>query len=232
MISANFEKLLHATTYWLSYQDKIGRSFMIKESSLKYPFADYLTGLKTPIDDIRLEHLHPDFKQRNIDLVTIDLNLPASLDSGVEFKIANSSTKYEPEQQRIFNDLMRVYLLSANYGSAGYFVLFGKQADYVQFFRSIERIKPTRSNASIPDPKGFYTKWFGFKKGETVKFDVSGETDLIYKRLYANFETEYKPSGSGKSIALPKEITTKCLAHSALSNKYSVPYVGGIWSVS
>jgi hypothetical protein len=232
MTSADFDKLLHATSYWLSYQDKIGRSFMIKESSLKYPFADYLTGLKIPIDDIKLEHLHPDLKKRNLDLVTIDPSSPTSLNSGVEFKVASSSTKYEPEQQRIFNDLMRVYLLTANYGTSGYFVVFGKQADYIQFFRSIESSRPTRSNASIPDPKGFYTKWFGFKKGETVKFDVSGEIDFTYKDLYHKFSAKYKSNGTGKSIALPKEITTKCLAHSTISNKYSVPYVGGIWSVS
>ena len=54
----DFDKLLHSVTYWLSYQERIGRSFMIQESSLKYPVADYLTGTGLSVELIDLEYPH------------------------------------------------------------------------------------------------------------------------------------------------------------------------------
>ncbi len=63
MISIDFVSLLHSITYYLSYQDKIGRDFMVSESSLKYPVADYLTGLEMPLAQIQLEFPHPHLKK-------------------------------------------------------------------------------------------------------------------------------------------------------------------------
>jgi hypothetical protein len=39
MKQVDFNALTHSVTYWLSYQDKIGRGFMIQESALKMKFG-------------------------------------------------------------------------------------------------------------------------------------------------------------------------------------------------
>lgn len=161
MISIEFNKLIHSVTYYLSYQDKIGRAFMINESSLKYPVADYLTGLEMPLTNIRLEYSHPDLKKRQIDLITID-NSNSKIENAFEFKVSRSNTKYEAEQKRIFNDLMRLYLLRKSNGSSCYFIIAGKQNDFIQFFRSIVMKRPTTNSKYLPMPESFYTEWFKF----------------------------------------------------------------------
>jgi len=121
MIAVDFNKLLYAVSYWLSYQDKIGRNFMINESSLKYPVADYLTGLRLPVKEIKLEFPHPKLLNRRIDLVTVNPENENKIENSFEFKIAQPNTKYDAEQKRIFNDLMRTYLISKHYKGSGFF---------------------------------------------------------------------------------------------------------------
>ncbi|MGV3464971.1 MAG: hypothetical protein ACO1OT_06740 [Heyndrickxia sp.] len=109
---------------------------MIRESSLKYPLADYLTSLNIPISDIQLEFPHPALKKRQVDLVTTGTDND-EIKTAFEFKIPYSYTKYEAEQKRIFNDLMRLYLLNKYKASSCYFIIVGKQNDFIPFFRSI-----------------------------------------------------------------------------------------------
>ena len=40
----NISNMCGAIEHWLGFQDKIGRSFMINEDTLKYPLADYLVN--------------------------------------------------------------------------------------------------------------------------------------------------------------------------------------------
>src|SRR5580658_3943614 len=116
MISIDFTRLVHAVTYYLSYQERIGRNFMINESSLKYPVADYLTGLEMPIININLEYPHPGLKNKRIDLVITTLK--DKIDGAFEFKMAKYKTRNPSEQKRIFNDLMRLHLLANSNGSS------------------------------------------------------------------------------------------------------------------
>ena len=73
MIEIDFSKLILSVTYYLSYQDKIGRSFMVDESSLKYPVADYLTSLEMPLANIQLEFSHPDLWRRHHSVIPVCL---------------------------------------------------------------------------------------------------------------------------------------------------------------
>lgn len=100
MKEIDFDKLLHSITYWLSYQERIGRSFMIQENSLKYPLADYLTGLGYSTGNIALEFPHPKLNNRRIDLVKSEIEITdkqIKIDFVAEFKMATYHTKYEPE---------------------------------------------------------------------------------------------------------------------------------------
>lgn len=234
MIDIDFNKLIHSVTYYLSYQDKIGRSFMVDESSLKYPVADYLTSLEMPLANIQLEFSHPDLWRREIDLVTTDQpnkKLKQKIESAYEFKISRQNTKYEPEQKRIFNDLMRLYLIGKSNGSSCYFIMAGTQKEYIQYFRSIPTTRPDPNNKDLPIPEGFYTEWFDFKADEVKTFDVKKAVVKIYGDIYSAFQNDYKAKDGKTTIDLPDKLTTKCIAISALSREFPTPYVGGVWKI-
>jgi ribosomal protein L23 len=234
MIAIDFNRLIQSVTYYLSYQDKIGRGFMVDESSLKYPVADYLTSLEMPLANIQLEFSHPDLWKRQIDLITTDQpdrKLKQKVESAYEFKISRQNTKYEPEQKRIFNDLMRLYFVGKSNGSSCYFIIAGTQKDYIQYFRSIATKRPAPNNKDLPIPEGFYTEWFNFKAGEVKTFDVKKTTVKIYEDIYTAFLNDYKPKIDTDTLELPDKLTTTCIAISALSREFPTPYVGGIWKI-
>jgi hypothetical protein len=239
MKNIDFEKLIHAITYWMSYNERIGRNFMMQESSLKYPVADYLTGLGIPIENIDLEFSHPGLKSRRIDLITT--NIPQSdkgfkIENAIEFKIASNNTKDDIEKERIFNDLMRMHLIYRSNNTSSYFVICGQQMDFIQHFRSLPKPKsgtmPTSpAIQALPSPQGFYTNWFSFRKNTSQTFDVANETNPEFIDIYKKFPEEFKPRKGINKIPLPNSITTTCLGISAISRKYPLPYCGGIWKV-
>ena len=230
MNSMNFSSLIHSATYYLSYQNKIGRDFMIDESTLKYPIADYLTSLKIPSSKIKLEFSHPELMTRYIDLVVYD-NTKKRIETAFEFKIAKSTTKYNAENKRIFNDLMRLYLIAKSFKSECYFLIAGTQSNFIQNFRSIVSTKPTIDNNDLPNPIGFYSKWFNFRVGSELTFEVKNEDEEQYEMIYNAFLSDYKPKKDGNALELPKFIKTKCVAISALSRDFPTPYVGAIWKI-
>ncbi len=203
---------------------------MINESSLKYPVADYLTGLEIPLNQIQLESSHPELKKRQIDLITTDRS-KTKVERAFEFKISRQNTKYEAEQNRIFNDLMRLYLLRQTHNSAGYFIIAGTQSDFIQFFRSIVTSRPIVNSKDLPMPQGFYTEWFDFKPNYSRTFEVNSAANNEYKKVYDAFLSDYKSRKDRVILKLPDKITTKCLAISAISREFPTPYVGGIWQV-
>jgi hypothetical protein len=203
---------------------------MIDESSLKYPVADYLTGLELPLVQIKLEYSHPLLKKRMIDLITTDAT-KKKIECAFEFKISANTTKYEAEQKRIFNDLMRLHMLHHTFGTEAYFVIAGSFSEFIQFFRSILTTKPASGTTSLPVEQGFYTEWFKFKASDTKVFDVKNASVKVYKDIYEAFLADYMPKVDTNTLTLPNSISTKCIAISALSREYPTPYVCGIWQV-
>ena len=141
MIIEDFSRLLNTVTYWLSYQEKAGRQFMIEESSIRYPVADYLSGLGVRLNDIHLEYPHPILSRRHIDLVITNATGDV-IQSAVEFKIAKVETKRQAEQKRVFYDLIRLYIVAQFFEAKGYFMMLGRQTEFVQNFRSIQPKPP------------------------------------------------------------------------------------------
>ena len=226
----DFNRLIHSATYYLCYQDRIGRDFMIDESSLKYPIADYLTSLEIPMSSIRIEFQHPDLFNRSIDLVTIE-NTKDKIESAFEFKIARQNTKYKPEQERIFNDLLRLHLIADSCKIPCYFLIAGTQIDFIQYFRSIVTERPTANIRDLPKPQGFYTEWFKFKKDEERVFEVKSVSGNKYEEIYRAFIKTYKSKDKESMLELPEKIKTTCVEISPLSREFPTPYVGGIWKV-
>lgn len=235
MKQLDFNALTHSVTYWLSYQDKIGRGFMIQESSLKYPVADYLTGIGIPLVEIQLEFLHPELKNRRIDLITTDKPLDIQnykILKAVEFKMVHEITKDTAEKERIFNDLMRMYLMCTKHDSSSYFMIFGKHGDYIRYFRNITDNLPKNNRQDIPDEsEGFYNEWFGFKKNEVKTFSIEKPSNEEYRAIYHNFLKTYEPRTGEPQLNLPKQLTTKCISFSPLIRDTPNPYVGGIWEI-
>lgn len=235
MNSINFDSLIHSATYYLCYQDRIGRGFMVNESSLKYPIADYLTSLEMPLAKIQLEYKHPHLKKRSVDLIALEqpktISNTPKIEVAFEFKISKENTRYEAEQKRIFNDLMRLHLIAKTENASCFFLISGLHKDFIQHFRSIASSRPTSTKTTLPDPKGFYTEWFKFKVGEEKTFDVKNVSDNNYETIYQAFLKDYKPKKRGGKLELPEKIKTKCVAISALSREFPTPYVGGIWQV-
>ncbi len=225
----DFNRLIHSATYYLCYQDRIGRDFMMDESSLKYPIADYLTSLEIPMSSIRLEFEHPTLFNRSIDLVTVDNT--GKIERAFEFKIAKLNTKYNSEKQRIFNDLLRLWLIADSNNVPCYFLIAGTQVDFIQYFRSIVSQRPTTNSKDLPKPQGFYTEWFQFKKDEEKEFHVRGIPGNEYEKNYKEFIETYKPKDRGSALGLPEKIKTTCVEISPLSREFPTPYVGGIWKV-
>ena len=235
MKQVDFNALTHSVTYWLSYQDKIGRGFMIQESALKYPVADYLTGIGIPLVEIQLEFLHPELKNRRIDVVTTDNPTDIAdykILTAFEFKMVQVTTKDITEKTRVFNDLMRMYLVASKHFSESYFMIFGKHGDYIKYFRNITDKNPKNNRQDIPDePEGFYTEWFGFRKNEIRTFNIENPTHGEYGDIYHNFLETYEARPGKPTLTLPKQMTTKCIAFSPLIRDAPSPYVGGIWKI-
>jgi hypothetical protein len=231
MIGISFNELLHSATYYLSYQHKIGRNFMIDESSLKYPIADYLTGLEFPISRIKLEYRHPDLKSRRIDVVTTD---PGGkfIENAFEFKLAQSTTKNDAEQKRIFHDLARLHLISQSTGASCYFLIAGTQEDFIPNFYSIRSQRPLVNSNKLPDPEGVYKEWFKYVVGKEQTFAVRNVMGNAYEAIYDSFIKDYRLRDETQVLNLPVQIKTKCLAISAISRDYPTPYIGGVWQIT
>ena len=237
MKQIDFNALIHSVSYWFCYQDRIGRGFMIQESSIKYPVADYLTGIGIPLVQIKLEFLHPELENRRIDLVTTDqptVNSGYKILNAFEFKLAKDGTHEKSEKERIFNDLMRMYLMNTKQGSSSYFMIVGKHNDYINFFRNLTNAPAKNNRQDIPDEaEGFYTEWFSFKRNSTKTFSIASPTNDEYKAIYKNFFDTYEGKTGVSKLSLPKpnELTTRCVAFSSLVRDTPNPYVGGIWKI-
>jgi len=75
-----------ALEHWFGFQEKIGRSFMMNEDSIKYPLADYLVNHGgQEITSIELNRPHPNFSNRLMDVAIVD---SASVANAFELKVA------------------------------------------------------------------------------------------------------------------------------------------------
>lgn len=214
----NIQNLGSALEHWLGYQEKTGKEFMMNEDSLKYPIADYMVnGGEINVKVINLEHPHPNFSNRLMDLVVMEDTATKNLSYAFEFKIASVITRTSSEKQRIFNDLMRLHLANIASKKNCYFIIAGKAFDFLASFQQYP----------------YYQKWFSFDKQDSVSFIVSSEIDTNYKEKYDEFAKKYSgkywdPSNS--KFNLPKQITTTCEYLTAYTKSY-VGYMAGIWSV-
>ena len=240
----NINQLASAVMWWLSYTSAVGRNYVLSEGAIKFPASEYLERSKT--EEIELEFRHPKLSRKRFDLFFKE---NASTNTAFEFKyIKNGSTRTQDEKQRIFNDLMRLFLF-LDKTTKGYFLICGNQSDFVKDFQTILLqpknskgnlyIKP-QQQSSLPKtikPKGFYTKWFSFDANKPEKLINLNSTKKEYKDIYDLFFKEYSEpyyTKTNTNIVRPDRIKTKLVF---LSGNIEQP-VGlfqpakiGIWEV-
>lgn len=214
------EQLGGAISHWLGYQDKIGRSFMMNEDAIKYPLSDYLVNHGGhDLKSIELQRPHPNFSTRLIDVAIIDSGV-SSIKNAFELKLAKSATRQAKEQQRIFNDIIRMHITNKSSSDKCFFIITGKSTHFERDFYNFE----------INGLK-FYHKWFSFKKGATNTFNVKTESEKKYKDIYEEFVSKYENNYNAGQLDLPNTITTKCEFVTPFK-KQLVPYMTAIWSIS
>ena len=225
----NHTHLASSVIWWLNYLNAIGRGYVINESSIKYPVAEYLEKSISEKDNIKLEYNHPLLKKRSIDLYYKNDKEQIAF----EFKyIQNGSTTKLSEKQRVFNDLLRLHYFLENGGDKAYFLICGKKDEFRNSFIEI----PTPGDKSLPIPKKtfskFYQHWFDFEnEGKEKEIDLKNP-HIDFKVNLEKFYKEYKPK-KGKTINSLDSIKTKLifLSQELVDSKIPENLRIGIWEV-
>lgn len=236
-----------ALMWWLSYTTSLGRGYVLSESSIKLPLAEYLE--RTNVAKIVLEYGHPKLSKRRFDLYFQTIDIQSNIQNNAfEFKyIKNGSTIKTDEKQRIFDDIMRLYLYLENDNNS-YFLICGDQYEFSTNFQNIPTPKNATNNNYIipktnkitPQPNqsnGFYTEWFSFDTSNPdKKIDLQNQ-DIEYESIYNGFINDYSNAYNKKTnltLELPTDITTR-LVFLTQSNRQTIgvsePSKIGIWKV-
>jgi hypothetical protein len=238
---------------WLNYISSVNRRYVLAENSIKYPVSEYI-GTQIDPKDIYLDKLHPDLIDRYIDLRFINKFELKRFECAVEFKYTRIGyTDQLSEKKRIFNDIMRLKLfIEKDANRKGYFLLCGTQLDFIKSFQTIGWNEESKSNNGLPkeeiestendknlnqiEPKGFYTNWFKFKKGETKQIDLTSQ-DSDLKPVYDDFFTKYEKSFKSEITEdklREKNPITRLIYLSESSNLKDIPtpMKVGIWEIT
>lgn len=208
----NIDQIGKTLIHWSGFQENIGRSFMMNEDALKYPLADFLFNQGgATIDNVHLEHVHPKFPSRRIDLVVKESG--GHFNSSFEFKLATKYTRTNAEKQRIFDDLMRLFFLAEGSRGSKFFIIIGKT---IHFMRDFQQFPNTE--------QAYYQEWFSFTAGEQKVISLRGAKAQEYTDVYQDFSKRYLQD-------LPESITTECKFITGFGLSH-VPYMVGIWTVT
>ena len=225
----NHTHLASSVIWWLNYLNAIGRGYVINESSIKYPVAEYLEKSISEKDNIKLEYNHPLLKKRSIDLYYKNDKEQIAF----EFKyIKNGSTTKPSEKQRVFNDLLRLHYFLENGGDKAYFLICGKKDEFRNSFMEI----PIPGDKTLPIPKKvfskFYHHWLDFEDDKTEKKINIKNPHADFKANCDKFYKEYKPK-KGKTINKLDSIKTKLifLSQEIVDSKIPENLRIGIWEV-
>ncbi len=185
-------KTLHC---WLNYVKGVGRENMVKEDSIKYGIAEYLS-IHCP--EFELESWHNVLPHtRHLDLrFGIQLG-PNTIENVCEFKQVTENTFTEFEEYRFFADLCRLSLYKANCKDKAfvktYFLVAGKT---LEAYPMLPKPKARRGRKSLSAVKAQahvtpIPKWLSLDVNKPEKtFKLSSQTEFV------NFEKEYSKDRS------------------------------------
>lgn len=247
MNNAVFIKHLGSTVHsWLNYISAVGRDFVLSESSIKLPLAEFIGTNIAKTDAIKLEFPHPNFFMKRMDLYYKREISSFEISTAFEFKyIKNASTIDDVGKHSVFYDLMRLhtFIVNSTIPAEGYFLICGKQFEFDLAFQKITtNLVPVGPRSStpvvIPKQSGFYTEWFKFDYDDPDQIITlnGGKPDYkgIYEDFFKNYNTPFENKmGAGRKIPTPNEIKTKLIFLSQDNSQKDVPdsMKVGIWQV-
>ncbi len=206
--------MARAVHYHLSYLNAVSRTESVAESCFRQPAIEYIERHPQLGYSVFLEHRHPIYKYRRIDLSWAKGNTDTP-SSFMEMKYVKVETAGEPEQQRYYNDLLRLAsVLANNKESKCYFLASGQILNWEQCF--INAYTPDESNKKIAETgtekrepnklmvKSVYNNWFSFDNNNPVK-EVVISNDIT---RYKEFQKDYK-----KRTDVPKKNLKRFTTH-------------------
>lgn len=247
---------------WLNYISYTSDSNVLAESSVRYPLAEFIERrLQKPVT---LEFNHPCVPQpptghkRCIDFVfsKIGENIVNAKKNEIgeervyiELKYVSKSYKDSNEIQRVFNDLVRLALVSTETNEC-YFILCGGNEDFCQFVKGspeVEngsdgpKLKQYIGNETQEEIRSDYAKWLYLEKTEeneaimTILTDSNSVKSIKGKKNYTKgFDKEYNhkkdKSRVKNPVKIPKTICTE-LVYIRDSSGVSRKMMVAIWKV-
>lgn len=228
------DQLGEAIFSWLNYMSYTADSNVLAESSVRYPLAEYIE--RKLHKKVLLEFKHPVVPQpdkghpRMIDFVFSknDETINETIGDNriyMELKYLNSRYQNSNEQQRVFNDIVRLALVSTPTNEC-YFILCGPTDDFETYIKGeasiqINNNKPTyqvslgkgcKNSGRRKKKPTVYSKWFGFKNDGKWKIIKKPKTQTNLKKYFNDFDREYNYNGAQKissPITIPNTISTK-----------------------
>lgn len=183
-----------AVHYEISYLNHVSKSDVISESSFKYPAVEWLER-KGDEEKVFFEKAHPVFLSRKYDIRWGKEPSPCYL----EMKYVKADTAGKTEQQRYFNDLLRLaHILLHNRKARVFFLACGEIENWNPCFQYLGVKVPTGDVPSVPyqggqtkDAKkvdGVYSQWLSFDSSDPIRPVDSNQ----YNDFYTTFKNEYQ----------------------------------------
>ncbi len=235
-IDLDIKNLAHAIMHWLSFTTIVGRKYVLSESAIKMPVSEYLA--QKGFEDIQLEYGHPSLSKKRFDLY-FKSKSKSNTENAFEFKyVKNGSTRKADEKQRIFDDLMRLFLFNSKNNCKSYFLICGSKDEFTADFQKLSSQSqyPLARTKNQPLIKacGFYTEWFSFDINNPTKIIDLKNKSIDHKDIYENFEADYQTSFYKKTktnLVMPDKINTKLVfLESDISINWQ-PTAIGVWEV-
>ena len=240
------DQLGEAIYSWLSYTSCTSESNVLAESSVRYPLAEFIERrLQRPVT---LELTHPCLPQpktghkRCIDFVFSKIERKKIVYTKkneigkervyIELKYVSENNKNLNEKQRVFNDLVRLALVSSKTNEC-YFILCGSNDDFRKYVNVSPAAEEDSNRHNLPTYteektskkriSSDYTKWLYFKKTKEDKIkEISTDSDSVKsikgtKNYKDGFDDEYNfytDKNNNKkryddSVDIPETICTK-----------------------
>lgn len=182
----DLQKMADVVSHSLMHLHLVSENTPIDESFAKYPIVEYLER-RPHCQNIQLETPLRSFYNRRLDLTFDDEDVK----SAMEFKWFSKRSLKDPELQRIFNDIVRLYYAKTKEGyTKTYFLAFGRFSIIRQLFINIESGKiPEVEGGQRTGVKNGVINWLSLKKDED-SINIKIESD-DYKKRFASFGKTY-----------------------------------------
>lgn len=207
---------------WCSYLRNNTCTEILSESSLRFPIIECLER-RTQAQDINIEHLHPSFKMRRMDMVW---NMNESY-YALELKYLKDYLSAE-KVQLIYNDVFRLSYSCLD-GYESYLLICGRKDDFKSAFKKSKRynrIKIAALNKPKSSTSNSLNDVFSIKKKSPVKqISFNNESHKEYKEFCETYKWK-----DNERILDPLSIRTE-LIYLSKDSENAITHTVAIWKI-